>query len=60
MSDIPGEVLALVEKYGLPLVFEALLGLATGENITEIVQKTEERAMRIAADAEASVVLKEP
>lgn len=58
LETVESVVLAAVEKYGVPIVAEALLALVTGSNIEEVSQIVERRAIRIAADIEAQETLK--
>jgi hypothetical protein len=58
LSTLESDILALVERDGISLVLDALLRLASGENIAAVVDAVEKRAIRLAADAEAAEVLK--
>jgi hypothetical protein len=57
-ENLQGVVVAMVEQYGLVLLVDAVLALASGENIEDIAERVERRAIRLAADAEANLLLK--
>jgi hypothetical protein len=57
-ENLQGDVVAMVEQYGLVLLVDAVLALASGENIEDIAERVERRAIRLAADAEANLLLK--
>jgi len=57
-NDWQGDLVAMVEDYGIHVVADALLELASGSNIRDILQAAERRAIRIAADIEAAETLK--
>jgi len=57
-AQLESDVLAMVEKFGVSVVLDALLAFASGENISAVAEQVERRAIRLAADAEAAQVLK--
>jgi hypothetical protein len=63
MSDgqtqtLEGELASMVANFGIHVVVDALLALASGSTIGEVVQQVERHAIRIAADIEAEATLK--
>lgn len=57
-SDLTDDLLEMVKNYGIHLVVDALLALAGGTTIGEIVEQVQRHAIRIASDIEAQETLK--
>lgn len=52
------DIKTMVERFGIALIVDAVLALASGESIQDIAERVERRAIRLAADAEANLLLK--
>lgn len=57
-QDLQETLADIVKRHGIALVANALLDFASGSSIRDILEATERRAIRIAADAEAAETLK--
>jgi len=58
VTNLETDVEAIVMKYAIGAIFEALVELSDGATLASVVQMAERRALRLAADAEAEVVLR--
>lgn len=56
-ASLPDILKGLVVEHGIGIVADALVELAQGDDITDILRKAERRAIRAAADAQAERVL---